>query len=168
YKLIAGLNLEYENANYIRTESLNQIETAYLFKFGFVALGVLFASLVTGFLFSHNKAKKVGQKLFDHNAIRLLFNLAIPLAAAAIFVLILYKERQIALIGPTMLIFYGLSLLNASKYTLDEIRYLGICEIILGLTNGFFLGYGLYFWAFGFGILHIVYGLIMWMKYDRK
>jgi hypothetical protein len=59
-------------------------------------------------------------------------------------------------------------LVNGSKYTLSEIKYLGICEIILGLINTQFIGYGLYFWAIGFGVLHIVYGFFMWWKYERS
>ena len=73
-------------------------------------------------------------------------------------------------IAPSCLIFYGLALVNASKYTLTDIRYLGYCEIVLGLINmssDQFVGYGLYFWALGFGVLHILYGIIMWWKYER-
>lgn len=146
-----------------------ELQTAYLIKFAVVAALVLAASLGTGIWFSKQKAKKAGQKLFDHSALRLVFNLVVPLGTAGIFCIMLYKYELVALIGPAMLVFYGLALLNASKYTLDEILYLGISEILLGLVNGmWFLGYGLYFWAFGFGVLHIVYGLIMWYKYDRR
>jgi hypothetical protein len=171
YKLIQNLNADY--FIYMtaggRSYDFASLEKEYLFRFALVAAGVLSASLITGFLFSKSKAKKTGQKLLDHNAVRLIVNLAIPLCTAGIFCFILYREQKIEMIGPAMLIFYGLSLLNASKYTLDEIRYLGISEIILGLVNGlWFLHYSLYFWAFGFGILHIVYGLIMWYKYDRQ
>jgi heme/copper-type cytochrome/quinol oxidase subunit 3 len=57
---------------------------------------------------------------------------------------------------------------NASKYTLTDVKYLGLLEIVLGLVNTQFTTYGLYFWAVGFGILHITYGIIMWMKYERN
>ena len=66
------------------------------------------------------------------------------------------------------LIFYGLALINGSKYTVSDIKYLGLIEVVLGCI-GLFInpGYGLYLWAFGFGVLHIVYGIIMWRKYDQ-
>jgi hypothetical protein len=150
-------------------ECWNAIEEKFLLKFIAVAGVVLVASLITGFLFSVRKAKKVGQKLFDHAAFRLLFNMSVPLGAGAIFCFILYSRGDAAMVAPTMLVFYGLALISASKYTMDEILYLGLMEIILGLINGlFFLGYGLEFWAMGFGILHIIYGTIMWYKYDRE
>jgi hypothetical protein len=65
-------------------------------------------------------------------------------------------------------VFYGLALVNGSKYTLSDIRYLGFSEIVLGLAATQFIGYGLYFWAVGFGVLHIIYGFIMWWKNERK
>ena len=74
---------------------------------------------------------------------------------------------MIGLVAPTTLVFYGLALYNAGKYTLDEIRYLGVSEIILGLLGCIFIGYGLLFWVLGFGVLHIFYGFIMWWKYER-
>ena len=94
-------------------------------------------------------------------------NLAIPLLAGGAFCLLLIMRGDVLLVAPALLIFYGISLLAAGKYTLDEVRYLGICEVVLGLINGFFfLGDGLLFWAIGFGLLHIVYGLVMCNKYD--
>lgn len=147
---------------------LEAIEKTFLVKFILVAAAVLGASLTTGFIFSARKARKAGQKLMDQNAVRLLFNLAVPLVAGGLFCIMLYKEGRPEMVAPTMLVFYGLALMTASKYTLDEILYLGLTEILLGLINGlFFLGRGLEFWAIGFGMLHIVYGTIMWYKYDR-
>ena len=72
------------------------------------------------------------------------------------------------MVAPACLIFYGLALVKASKYTLSDIRYLGIAEIILGILNVFYLRYGITFWALGFGVLHILYGAIMWWKYERR
>lgn len=73
-----------------------------------------------------------------------------------------------ALVAPATLIFYGLALINGSKHTLHDVYYLGICEIVLGIIASFFIGYGLLFWAIGFGILHIVYGTLMYLKYERE
>jgi hypothetical protein len=70
-------------------------------------------------------------------------------------------------VAPATLIFYGLALVNAGKYTIKEIRYLGITEIALGILASFVVGYGLIFWSLGFGVLHIAYGLTMYWKYER-
>jgi hypothetical protein len=135
----------------------------------FIAAKVLGLSLLTALYFSARKAKLNGQKLFDHTAWRLLLNLSIPLIAGGLFclALIIQGVHVIALLSPAMLLFYGLALVNGSKYTLEDIRYLGYCQIVLGILAAFFIQYGLVIWALGFGVLHIVYGTVMWYKYER-
>lgn len=132
------------------------------------AIFVLVLSITTGILLTTRKARKNGQKLLDATAKRLLINLFIPLAAGGIFCIALLLRGDIALIAPCTLLFYGISLLNASKYTFNDIRYLGICQILLGLISAFYVGYGLLFWSLGFGVLHILYGSLMYFKYERK
>lgn len=132
---------------------------------------VLGMSLITALIFSGRKAKKNGQKLFDHTAWQLLINMLIPLGAGGLFciAMLYHGGNYVVLVGPAMLIFYGLALINGSKYTLHDIRYLGCMQLLLGIVSCFFLDYWLLlFWAFGFGVLHIVYGTIMWFKYERK
>lgn len=99
--------------------------------------------------------------------IRLFWNTVIPLTVGAIFIIRLMQLGEYQLVAPGCLIFYGLALVNASKYTLGEIRYLGFGQLALGIMNLWSIGFGLYFWAMGFGILHIIYGIVMWYKYER-
>ena len=129
---------------------------------------VLLLSIVTAIIMTKQKAKKVGEKMWNASAKRLLINFCIPLLTGGIFALLLLRHEVYGLIAPIMLIFYGLACINASKYTLKDVRYLGITEIILGLFAVEFSGYGLYFWILGFGICHIVYGAVMHFKYDRN
>lgn len=138
----------------------------YLFFF-LNALFVLAASLTFGSYFTIRKAKKNNQSIWDSTSKRLLINLMIPLMTGGLFCLILLYHGLLGLIAPATLIFYGLALINASKYTLNDIRYLGICEIILGLIGSVYVGYGLLFWAIGFGLLHIIYGSVMYFKYEK-
>jgi MFS family permease len=143
---------------------------ATMFKGFLICAGVLGASIITAIILTKRKANKTGQKLFDPVGIRLLINMLIPLVVGGIFcvALILKGFSSLEFVAPSMLIFYGLALVNASKYTLHDIRYLGFFEIILGLIASFMVSHGILFWAIGFGGLHIVYGTIMWFKYDRK
>lgn len=135
-----------------------------------IATTVLTLSVLTALVFSARKARVNGQKLFDHTALRLLLNFCIPLIAGGLFclALILQGVHVIPLLSSAMLVFYGLALVNASKYTLEDIRYLGYCQIILGILAAFFISLGLLFWALGFGVLHIIYGTVMWYKYERQ
>jgi len=134
----------------------------------FLALAVLFLALVTAFYFTWRKATKNNLPVWDRSSRVLMINLLIPLVTGAIFVFALYLKSEWRLVAPACLIFYGLALVNASKYTLGDIRYIGILDILLGLSGMFFSNEGLLLWAIGFGVLHIVYGLIMWWKYDWK
>lgn len=131
--------------------------------FGFVLL----LSLLTGIYLSIRKARKQSLPVWDATAKRMLLNLLIPLVTGGIYCLILLYQGLPALVLPATLLFYGMALLHASKYTLNDIRYLGVLEVALGLMASFFTDYGLLFWAFGFGILHIVYGIRIYFTYER-
>jgi hypothetical protein len=130
------------------------------------ALAVLFLSVASALWFSARKAKKAGKTLWTPVSRRLLVNFMIPLATGGIFVIILLIQNHIQLIVPGLLVFYGLALLNAGKFTYGEIFYLGLLEIITGLVSMIFPSLGIFFWVFGFGILHIIYGLFMYRKYE--
>ena len=125
-------------------------------------------AFISAFYLTWRKAKKENLPVWDHTSRRLFWNMMIPMSAGGFFILAMLYHNEWRFVGPSCLIFYGLALVNASKYTLSDIRYLGYCEILLGLVNMMLIGYGLYFWAAGFGLLHIIYGAIMWWKYERK
>jgi len=134
---------------------------------GIDAIVVLFVAGIAALYFSFRKAKKAGQKFWTTQTKRVLAHLLIPIVSGGIFVLILVSRNQIDLVASAMLIFYGLALVNAGKFTSVEIHYLGLAEIAVGLFAGVFAPYGLVFWAFGFGLLHLVYGVVMWVRYER-
>ncbi len=142
-------------------------EPDILFKLLLIAAVVLVASIATGLWLSNRKAKKYGLKLWDSTTRSLLVKLAMPLVSGGIFILIMLYTGHFELAAPASLIFYGLALIQGSSNTFDEIRYLGFSEIILGLVSAMLPGYGLIFWAIGFGVLHIIYGGIMYNKYDK-
>jgi hypothetical protein len=125
-------------------------------------------SIGTAILLTTKKAKVNNEKIWDSLTKRLLTSFIVPLAAGGIYVLIILKEQHYGQTSALMLLFYGLALLNASKYTLGDIKYLGYTQVILGLLCAFFPGYGFWFWVAGFGFMHIIYGALMYYKYDRK
>ncbi|HXO77799.1 MAG TPA: hypothetical protein VN824_21240, partial [Puia sp.] len=133
-----------------------------------LAIGILVAALITSTWFTWRKARKSKLPIWDHASKKLAINMAIPLATGGAFVLGLIHYSDWTYVAPACLIFYGLALVNASKYTLTDIRYLGILEIVLGCISMYYPHEGLYFWAAGFGVLHVIYGLFMWWKYERQ
>jgi predicted lysophospholipase L1 biosynthesis ABC-type transport system permease subunit len=131
----------------------------------YVAMIVLVLALGFGVLFTIRKSKKYDLPVWTTATKQMLLNLAVPLVVGGIFCLALFYHQLYALIAPATLLFYGLALINAEKYTFSDVKYLGFCEVILGCISLFWLGKGLIFWIIGFGILHILYGLIMFKKY---
>ena len=140
----------------------------FKFRLLIISLSVLAAALVSAFYFTWRKAKHNKLPIWDLTAKRLTINMLIPLVAGGLFILAMYDYNEWKFIAPACLVFYGLALVNASKYTLTDVRYLGLSQILLGLINTQFVGYGLYFWAAGFGLLHIIYGFVMWWKYEKN
>lgn len=159
-----GLRSTFESNAFIEVELEKRLITNLLL-IGAITLVLAIASAT---FFTLRKVTKSKQKIWDATTKRLFINMLLPLGAGGIFCLALLYHNEYGLVAPATLVFYGLALLNASKYTLDEMRYLGITEIVLGLVAMFNVGHGLEFWAIGFGLMHIVYGLVMWYKYDRK
>jgi len=133
-----------------------------------IAALTFMASLVSSFVFTFLRSKTTNVSVWGSTSKRLFINLSVPLFVGGIFLVKLIQFGIVGLIAPGCLIFYGLALINASKYTLKEVRYLGYSQLLLGIINLWFIGKGLWFWAAGFGGLHIIYGLIMWLKYERQ
>lgn len=127
---------------------------------------VAFFSIITGIFLTTKKAKKHGAKIWDATSRRLVINFLIPLLVGGLYILIILNHQKYGQTGGLMLIFYGLALVNASKYSIGDIRYLGFIEIVLGLAAALYPGLGFWFWVLGFGVMHIVYGTWMYFKYD--
>jgi hypothetical protein len=148
--------MEYRKA-YITTESLMHLLL--------IAAGVLGLSVGSAIWLGMRRAKRQNESFWSPSAALVFINLMIPLTTGGLLCLILLGKGYVGVIAPLTLVFYGLALVNASKYTYTEIRSLGLLEILLGLLAMQFIGYGLIFWALGFGGLHIVYGLLMYRKH---
>lgn len=139
-----------------------------VFRFLLLAVGVFVVALLGAYYFTWRKTRVQGVKIWNSASRRMLTEMAIPLATGGVFALYFLYARNETYITPACLAFYGLALINGSKYTLSDIRYLGLCMVALGCASLFMPGHGLLFWALGFGVLHIVYGVIMWNRYDKR
>lgn len=124
-------------------------------------------SIGTAIFLTTKKAKKNDEKIWDSLTKRLLTSFIVPLLAGGIYILIILNQQKYGQTGALMLLFYGLALLNASKYTLGDVKYLGYTQVILGLICAIYPSYGFWFWVIGFGFMHIIYGAIMYFKYDK-
>lgn len=163
YKVLDTYYGSYNSLGFFSGDDFSRLK----FKMAGLAAVTFSVAFASSFYLTWRKAKKQGLPVWDHTSKRLAWNILVPLAAGGAFILGMLRYDAWIFVAPACLLFYGLALVNASKYTLTDIRYLGYCEIILGLTNMLYPGYGLWFWAMGFGVLHIIYGTIMWVKYEK-
>lgn len=129
---------------------------------------IAFLSIATAVVLTTKKAKKQDEKVWDNTSKRLVVNFLIPLLTGGIYILIVLNQQKYGLTAALMLIFYGLALINASKYSIGNIRYLGFIQTILGLICALFPDYGFWIWVLGFGVMHIIYGLWMHIKFDTN
>ena len=155
-------------ANFFVLEPLKGSKAnSMVFELLIIALVVFVSAVMSAWYLSWRKVKRDGGKFWTPQAKRMTLNLVFFLTIGAAFSGILILHDSTNLIASAMLVFYGVALINAAKYTLRDIQFLGICEVILGLIAGVFVNYGLIFWSLGFGVLHIVYGIVMYYKYER-
>lgn len=133
-----------------------------------LAVTVFIAAFALALLFTWLRSKQTGVPLWGITARKVMVAVTIPMAVGGLFVLKLADIGAYGLVAPGCLLFYGLALLNASRYTLIEIRYLAYTQLLLGALNLWWIGYGLHFWTLGFGVSHIIYGIAMWYKYERN
>lgn len=131
------------------------------------ALLVLVFALLGALYFSYRKSRKAGQQFWTNSTRRLLFHLMLPLVSGGIIIIILIFRNKLDLVFPSMLVYYGLALVNAGKFTFGEIHYLGLTQIVLGILAAVFINYGLLLWTIGFGLMHIIYGTVMYYRHER-
>ncbi len=134
-----------------------------------ILLAIIILALTVGsaILLSSKKANKRGESLWNPTSKHLLTSMAVPLITGGLLILILISQGLIGLIAPFTLIFYGLALYNAGRYTYGDLKILGLIEIGLGVFSSYYVEYGLILWALGFGIMHIIYGIHLHYKYEK-
>ena len=145
----------------------NGVMSPEIIKLLVIAFSVLLLASLTGLILSMRKAKSLGQNFWNPSALRMISSFIVPLTAGGIFVMILLWRGQASWVAPALLLFYGIAVYSAGNFTFSDVKTLGILEIILGLVAAVFPGYGLLLWTIGFGGLHILYGTIMYFKYER-
>ena len=132
-----------------------------------LALAIFFLAIATAIYFTRRRAKKKEELLWTPAARRLMAEVSLPLIIGGVLLLICLSKGLVGFLAPLSLLFYGIALYTISKFTYVEVRVLGLIEIVLGLAGAYFVNWGVLFWAIGFGVVHIVYGIYVYFKYER-
>ena len=132
-----------------------------------LAIAILILSLGTGYWFSHQKSVTTGQKIWNPASRTMMWHFGVPLATGGCVMLILLSRGMIDWLAPASLLFYGLALYSISRFTFAELKGLSLLELSLGLLGMAFPTYGLWLWALGFGVGHIIYGFYIYQKHEK-
>lgn len=136
-------------------------------KIALIAITVLILAISTGFLLTIRQANKNKETLWNPISKRLLLSIFIPLITGGIFILLLLRQEHFLLVAPSCLIFYGLALIAAGEYSFTAVKWMGGLDILLGILSLLFPQYGLYLWMAGFGLLHIIYGIRIYLNQNK-
>ena len=150
-----------------QTGNANSIDTKIKLLVIIASL-ILLTSLLILYVSAKLKSERHDINLFNSSFSRALKSLFIPVLSGGIFCGFLILHKMYGLVAPATLIFYGLGLISASKYSYNELELLGYLELLLGTLASYYMGSGLLFWMIGFGIGHIVLGVFIHYKYDKK
>ncbi len=104
----------------------------FIYNLIVLAIVVLVLALFSGFLFTYKKSKKNNLPIWTSTTKVMLLQLAIPLVVGGVFCLALVYHGLFVFLAPATLLFYGLALVNAGKYTYSDIQYLGYFQLFLG------------------------------------
>ena len=157
------------NYTFDSTSDRSSVSHEHILFFLLLAAATMLIAITFAYVFTRRNAKKKNLPIWDKTAKLVTINMAIPLITGGLFALaLIFKFEMYGLVAPSTLIFYGLALINVSKYTVSQTHWLGMAEIAIGLIALLFYGYGLLFWMLGFGIFHIIYGIILYYTFERK
>ena len=165
------LGLAWNHGQVINYNDINPSQAAHEQIIFLLFLGVItiLIALIFAYYFTRRNAKKRHLPIWDKTAKLVTFNMGVPLVTGGLFILALvFKFGMYGLVAPAMLIFYGLALVNASKYTVSHTHWLGMAEIAIGLIALMLFTYGLLFWIIGFGLFHIIYGVVLYNQFEKK
>lgn len=162
------VNIYLVETNYAELYQSGIFRSEAFIKLSVLSLITMIASLAVGFYFTYRKSQvSFKEKFATPNSKKFLIDLFIPLAIGGLFCLIAVYHQLYLLIAPITLLFYGMSLISGGSFSIREIRQLGVLQCIVGLASFIHFEFALIYWAFGFGFLHIIYGIIIYMRYDR-
>lgn len=146
---------------------IEQLTVNYRSTVAVVLIIILALSTLVTVIFTRRNAKSQGQNPWNPIAKKMVFNFYTVGVLGAVYLLILFFQEKYDTIVELMLVFYGMALLNGSKYTFDQVKLLAYIQIALGLACSFFDSYDFWFWVAGFGLVNLIYGGIMYFGYGK-
>ena len=108
------------------------------------------------------KARSVGLPLWSEPARKILFSFAPPMAAGALFTLVMYEHELVGLLPGVWMLLYGVGVVAAGTFSVRIVPVMGLAFMLVGAVA--LVGpatWGTAFMAAGFGGLHLFFGTLI-------
>ncbi|HVN02975.1 MAG TPA: hypothetical protein VMT86_01090 [Bryobacteraceae bacterium] len=129
-------------------------------------LGEAVIACLIGVATAARKSHRVGVPLLSGPARKFLLGFAPPLLAGALLTLVLFRAGMISALPGVWLLLYGTGVLCGGAASVKVIPVMGMCFMALGALALFAPAHwGNIFLASGFGGFHIVFGILITVKY---
>jgi hypothetical protein len=124
-------------------------------------VGALVSIGVGGFAL-WRKARNLNHALFSGSGRRFLLSFSPPIVVGALLTVVLYRHRAADLLPGTWLLLYGTGVMGGGAFSVRAVPLMGLLFTALGSVAIFLpLTVGNWFMAAGFGVLHIVFGIVI-------
>lgn len=112
------------------------------------------------------KARASGLPLLSGPGRKVAFSLSPPLFAGLLLTLVFYQAGLTSYIPGVWLLLYGTGVITGGMFSVPIVPLMGVCFMALGAAALFApAALSTWFMAAGFGLVHIVFGLIIARKY---
>ena len=119
------------------------------------------ASLLA-FLAVRLKSKRLDLSLHTKAARRALLSFVPPLIAGAVLTVVLYRLDQLIILPGLWLLLYGAAVVTGGAFSVRIVPVMGLCFMLVGAASlASPLAWGNWFLIFGFGLLHVVFGVVI-------
>jgi hypothetical protein len=129
-------------------------------------LGEAVLACLIGVAAAAHKSHKVGMPLLSGPGRKFLLGFAPPLLAGALLSLVLFRAGLIAALPGVWLLLYGTGVLCGGAASVKVVPAMGVCFMAIGTAALFApAAWGNTLLAVGFGGLHILFGILITVKY---
>jgi len=129
-------------------------------------LGEALLAALIGITAAAHKSHKAGMPLFSGPGRKFVLGFAPPLLAGALLTLVLYRAGDLAVLPGVWLLLYGTGVLCGGAASVKVVPVMGICFMAAGALALFApAAWGNLLLAAGFGGIHMVFGILITVKY---
>ncbi|MBA2459180.1 MAG: hypothetical protein H0V43_09545 [Gemmatimonadales bacterium] len=129
-------------------------------------LGASVAALGIGGWAMVRKARHGGTPVLSHSGRRFVLSYVPPILVGGLLTIVLVRAGLHSSLPGTWLLLYGTGVVTGGAFSVRVVPLMGICFMLLGTAALFGpAAWGNVFMAGGFGLLHVVFGLIIARRY---